>query len=57
MYSSGSYFTVTGNRIPNTPYSINENQETVNALYNKWFAEDNKVGYYWQATAIYITAS
>lgn len=42
MYSSGRYFTVTGDKIPNTPDSINENQEAVNTLYKKWFTEDNK---------------
>lgn len=37
MYHSGRYFTVTGNHLEGTPYTINEAQRVVNTLYYKWF--------------------
>jgi primase-polymerase (primpol)-like protein len=43
MYAKQRYFTVTGNHLENTPYEINQAQEAVNELYNKWINEkENK---------------
>lgn len=35
VYSSGRYFTVTGNRVPGTPEEINERQPQLDALYKR----------------------
>lgn len=42
MYSKLRFFTVTGNQLPGAPNTINEAQDAVNVLYEKWFAEKNK---------------
>lgn len=39
MYSDLHYMTVTGNHVPGTPLEINEAQEAINELYEKWFPE------------------
>lgn len=39
MYSDLHYMTVTGNHVPGTPLEINEAQEIIDELYNKWFPE------------------
>ncbi|HZY25011.1 MAG TPA: hypothetical protein VFE71_04240, partial [Bacteroidales bacterium] len=42
MYETGRYFTVTGDYIEGTAQNVNQSQEAVNGLYNKWFPSVNK---------------
>jgi len=42
MYSGDRYFTFTGNSLTHPPKSINQPQEVIDALYKKWFGEDNQ---------------
>src|SRR5262249_30882724 len=39
MYESGRFVTVTGNRIPGTPPTVNHRQEQINEIHTKIFAE------------------
>lgn len=39
MYREGRYFTLTGHRLPDAPATVNERQDTLNALYARVFAE------------------
>jgi hypothetical protein len=41
MYSEGRYFTVTGNSYTKKPKKINESQEVIDNLYEKWFGKDD----------------
>ncbi|MFZ2497861.1 hypothetical protein [Methanosarcina sp.] len=43
MYSDLHYMTVTGNHLPGTPLEINEAQEIIDELYDKWFPEKMEV--------------
>lgn len=43
MYSDLHYMTVTGNHMPGTPLEINEAQEIIDELYDKWFPEKMEV--------------
>lgn len=43
MYSKGRFFTVTGDKIGELPATINEAQDAVNKLYEKWFSDKTNV--------------
>ena len=40
MYDSGRYFTVTAQRYPGTPTTVNRRPDAVTALYTEWFAPE-----------------
>lgn len=43
VYAGRHYMTVTGNHLPGTPLEINEAQEIIDELYDKWFPEKMEV--------------